>query len=86
MYELSNGGLYMAPREDPGRTVRLSVQTNYFVGQVSEDALGIIVFLFIYSHLSSVPDYGDVFTRHFYSLRDYALDHDERIAIIGAID
>jgi hypothetical protein len=82
-YELSNGGFYMAPSCDP---VELRVHTNGFEGSLSADAAGITVCLFTFSHLSFQQPSEDVFPRHFYALREFALDHKEAGSIFAAID
>ena len=82
-YELSNGGFYMAPSCDP---VEFSVHTNGFEGSLSADAAGITVCLFAFSHLSFQQPCEDVFSRHFYALREFALDHREAGLIVAAID
>ena len=82
-YELSNGGFYMAPGSDP---VQFSVHTNGFEGTLSADAAGITVCLFTFSHLSFQQPSQDVFSRHFYALREFALDHKEVGSIFAAID
>jgi len=82
-YDLSNGGFYMAPNSDP---VKFSVHTNGFEGTLSADAAGITVCLFTFSHLSFQQPSQDVFSRHFYALREFALDHKEVGSIFAAID
>jgi hypothetical protein len=82
-YELSNGGFYMAPSCDP---VTLNVHTNGFEGTLSAEAAGITVCLFTFSHLSFQQPSQDVFSRHFYALREFALDHKEAGLIFAAID
>jgi hypothetical protein len=82
-YELSNGGFYMAPSLDP---VKFSVHTNGFEGTLSADAAGITVCLFTFSHLSFQYPNNEEFSRHFYSLREFALDHKEAGLIFAAID
>jgi Antirestriction protein len=82
-YELSNDGFYMAPNSDP---VKFSVHTNGFEGTLSADAAGITVCLFTFSHLSFQQPSQDVFSRHFYALREFALDHKEAGSIFAAID
>ena len=81
-YQLSNGGFYMAPKMP---SVRFSVPTNGFDGTLSADAAGIAVCLFALSHLSFDRD-GEVFSRHFHWLRDFALGHAEAGQIFAAID
>jgi hypothetical protein len=82
-FELSNGGFYMAPSCNP---VKFSVHTNGFEGSLSADAAGITVCLFTFSHLSFQQPSADVFSRHFYALREFALDHKEAGMILAAID
>ena len=82
-YELSNGGFYMAPHSDP---VKFSVHSNGFENTLSADAAGITVCLFTFSHLSFQYPADEVFSRHFYALREFALDHKEAGLIISAID
>jgi hypothetical protein len=81
-YELSNGGMYMAPRIP---SVRLSIQSNGFQGQMSADAAGITVCLFAFSLLSFEGN-DEVFARHFHWLREFALGHAEATQIFAAID
>ena len=82
-YELSNGGFYMAQNLDP---VKLSVNSNGFEGTLSADAAGITVCLFTFSHLSFRYPTHEEFSRHFYALREFALDHKEASLIFAAID
>jgi hypothetical protein len=80
--ELSNGGFYMSPPED---TYELQVDGNGFKGRMSADAAGITVCLFTFSHMS----FGyatDIFSRHFYQLREFAQEHPEAALIFAAID
>jgi hypothetical protein len=81
-YELSNGGFYMAPRMAP---VKFSVDSNGYAGHLSADAAGITVCLFAFGHLSfQCP--SEVYSRHYYWLRDFALQHAEAREIFAAID
>jgi hypothetical protein len=77
------GGFYMAPHSDP---VKFSVHSNGFENTLSADAAGITVCLFTFSHLSFQYPADEVFSRHFYALREFALDHKEAGLIISAID
>jgi hypothetical protein len=81
-YELSNGGFFMAPRIP---SVRLSIESNGFQGQMSADAAGITVCLFAFSLLSFERN-EEVFVRHFHWLRDFALGHSEAAQIFATID
>ena len=73
----------MAPSCDP---VEFSVHSNGFEGSLSADAAGITVCLFTFSHLSFQQPSDDVFSRHFYALREFALNHKEAASIFAAID
>ncbi len=61
---------------------------NYFSGQMSADAAGITACLYLYSHLSFHTEGADQerFSRLYHSLRDWACEHDEKEAILAAID
>ncbi len=65
--------------------VRLSVDSNGYEGRMSADAAGITVCLFAFS-LLSFERQGDVYSRHFHWLRDFALGHVEAGEIFAAID
>ena len=83
-YKLSNGGFYMAP---DGERYQVSCP-NYYRGELSGDALGIVSTLCAYSHLSfsdHVP-FAKNCAKQFHLLRDYAGEHSEARAIFGAID
>ncbi|MEI6269338.1 MAG: antirestriction protein [Methylococcaceae bacterium] len=84
-YKLSNGGFYMSPRNDEPFNVSCE---NGFEGRLSGDALGIVVCLYAYSHLSFNGQNGfdEVCAEHFHRLREFALDHDEAHLIMRAID
>jgi hypothetical protein len=61
---------------------------NYYQGQLSADALGIVASLFAYSHLSfsGDTDFARACARHYHLLREYMMEHAEVAAILGAID
>ena len=82
---LSNGGFYMSPRHDEPFNVSCE---NGFEGQLSADAMGIVVCLYAYSHLSfcGEKDFDEVCAEHYHLLREFALDHDEAGGIFSAID
>ena len=84
-YTLSNGGFYMSPCSDELFNVSCE---NGFEGQLSADALGIVVCLYAYSHLSFNGQNGfdEVCAEHYHLLREFALDHDESRGIFPAID
>jgi hypothetical protein len=83
-HTLSNGGFYMAPRDDT--TFDVSCE-NGFVGKLSADALGIAACLYAYSHLS----FGDgrlaqTCAQHYHLLREYMFEHPEVRSILAATD
>lgn len=84
-YILHNGGFYMAPDGNQVFTVSCN---NYWQGQLSSDAMGIVACLYAYSHLSFSPDekFARICARHYHWLREYMYDHAEVTAILGAID
>lgn len=83
MYELSNGGFYMAPT-NPAR-MDVEIPTNSWHGNVSADALGIIVSLFSLNVLCWIRP-SEHLNDLYYWLRDYAAEHPEGVNIFGAID
>ena len=78
-------GFYMAP--DGDHTYQVSCD-NYWQGELSADALGIVSTLYAYSHLSFSRDeqFGRLCARHYHLLREYIYEHPELPAILGAID
>jgi hypothetical protein len=83
-YTLSNGGFYMAPSED--REFHVKCQ-NMYEGDLSADALGIVVCKFSYSNLSfSLSDIAREYARHYHLLREYSMEHAEVREILGATD
>jgi hypothetical protein len=83
-YTLSNGGFYMAPADDGIFHVRCQ---NMYEGDLSADALGIVACLYAYSNLSfSLSDIAREYARHYHLLREYMVEHAERMAILAATD
>ena len=82
-FELSNGGFYMAP-DIEGR-LQVAWDGNFYEGEMSADALGIVATLMALSHLSFSTSVDSI-AEHFHLLRDYALTHPEQSAIFAAID
>ena len=84
-FALCNGAFYMAPQSDTFFNVSCE---NGFEGKLSADALGITACLYAYSNLSFTD--GDAFAKtcaqQYHLLRDYAMDHAEVGAILGATD
>jgi hypothetical protein len=79
-------GFYMAPDADDAFEV--FCEGNHWRGTLSPDALGIVVCLTTYSHLSFGQDarFGQLMAQHYHRLRAYMLDHAEAPAILGATD
>jgi hypothetical protein len=84
-YTLGNGGFYMSP--DSEKPFAVSCQ-NCYQGVLSADALGIVVCLYAFSHLSFTPKeaLGRMYARHYHLLREYMFAHPEVSEILGAID
>lgn len=83
-YELSNGGFYMAPADDCRFQLECHLG-NGFSREVSADAAGIIVTLFVLGQL--LEETLDGCIRGLYdALRDFAGQHVERAMIFAAID
>lgn len=82
-YSLSNGGFYMALVHDT--PLKLQWAENAFVGTMSSDAAGIAVSLFVQNRFACEAD-SERYGTYFYSLREYAIDHDEAPSIFGFID
>lgn len=80
-YDLSNGGFYIAP--ELKHPVRLMWSGNYFDGEMSPDAAGIVATLFA---LSSFAERSPVFWEKYMKLYDYIGSHPEAQAIHAAID
>ena len=85
-YRLSNGGFYMSPSGDMRYSV--SCPMNFFNGELSADALGIVACLTAYSHLSFCSEqvFARECARQFHLLRTFACEHEEGTAILSAID
>ena len=83
-YTLSNGGFYMAPKNNGPFHVSCE---NGFEGTLSADALGITVCLYAYSHLSfSDGELAETCAEQYHWLRDYMLEQGEVRQILRAID
>lgn len=85
MYEVSNGGFYMAPDVDQAFQVSCD---NYWQGELSADALGVTACLYAFSRLSYAENvkFGKLCAEHYYLLRDYMYEHPEAAAIAAATD
>ena len=85
-YKLSNGGYYMAPASY--NMMKIKCWLNYFDGELSSDAAGIIPTMFALSKLFSIEniDETDRFVELYLKLQEYAQQHDEKNLIFEAID
>ena len=82
-YDLSNGGFYIAPRDE--KRFKIDVSGNYFSGEMSADAAGIVASLFAQCDLAN--RYGDdKLIDQYHWLRDFAIEHVESGLIMRAID
>lgn len=84
MWELSNGGFYMAPG---GREESYAMQCvgNWFDDTMSADAAGIVACLVAFNRLAWHTR-QQRFIDLYHQLRDFALEHDEATKIMAAID
>lgn len=86
-YTLNNGGYYLAP-DSPDR-LSITVPGNYFEGELSADAAGIVATLSALCQLAAEcvdTDAGDKFADHYHQLRDFVHTHAEAGAIFRAIN
>ena len=87
-YTLSNGGFYLAPAYDG--QMRVEVAGNWFEGELSADAAGIVATLFALSQIAAEAQAkgldADALIDRYHFLRDFAAEHAEGPAIFRAID
>jgi len=83
MYELSNGGFYMAPESS---TPFHASCMNGYEGTLSTDAFGLTVCLYAYSNLSFSEEMAETCSEQYHLLREYLFEHPEAKAILSAID
>ena len=81
-YDLSNGGFYIAPVDE--ERMRLIWPGNYFDGEMSSDAAGIVATLFALN--SFAEQISPAFGEKYMQLYDYIDSHPEAQAIYAAID
>lgn len=82
-YTLSNGGRYMAPSHE--KKYRVSIADNYYSGELSADAVGIIATMRALTTLACMTQ-EDFLIEQFDALRDYVEGHPEGSEIVAAID
>lgn len=81
---LSNGGFFMAPKDQNGRLYRID-SPNGYGGVVSAEAMGMICCLFTYGQLRYQPWFQPFASDHFHRLREYAGMHRHSYRIYAAI-
>jgi len=82
---LSNGGAFMALEAESEEKWILFNSMNGNGGELTGEAAGIVSCLMAYSHHACRTE-SDAMTEHYYRLRDFALNHPERSAIMHLID
>lgn len=82
-YWLSNGAFYMAPHITS--KLRLVWANNFFDGEMSADAAGIVATLYGLNHLISIM-HSDILIEKYHGLRQYVDQHPEAGLIWRAID
>lgn len=82
-YWLSNGAFYMAP--DVATKLRLVWANNFFDGEMSADAAGIVATFYGLNHLISIT-HNDRLIERYYGLWEYVDHHPEASLIWRAID
>lgn len=81
-YTQSDGGFFVCPQTE--KTYRIEVNSNYYQGEMSAQALGMTVSLYALCVLAESGH--DFFIENYHRLRGFALSHPEGMAIAGAID
>ena len=82
-YNLSNGGFYMAPAGL--KTLHVVCEGNFFAGDLSADAAGIVATLFALCYISNSTSDDSIIERY-HLLIEYAGQHEEASKIFRAID
>ena len=83
-FTLSNGGFFMAPREE---TIYDICDENGFEGKLSANGLGLAACLYAYSHLSfGDGPFGQTCATQYHLIREHAFEHHEALQIMRAID
>jgi len=84
-YRLSNNGFFMAPTSLDTPGLRLVCIENYFEGDLSYEAAGIVVCLYALNHIACKTG-EDRIIELYYCLRELAKQHNESKLICRAID
>lgn len=82
-YDLSNGGFFLAPAGD--KRYRVQVKGNYFDGEMSAQAAGIVATLFTLGQVAAQTE-DEHYIDAYHDLLEYASEHPERELILAAID
>ncbi|QIM47953.1 antirestriction protein [Pusillimonas sp. DMV24BSW_D] len=82
-YWLSNGAFYMAPYIES--RLRLVWANNFFDGEMSADAAGIVATFYGLNHLIAIT-HEDMLIERYHGLRQYVDQHPESSLIWRAID
>ena len=82
-YNLSNGGFYMVPTGLD--KLHIVCEGNFFAGDLSADAAGIVATLFALCYLANGSE-NDAIIERYHLLIEYAGQHEEAGKIFGAID
>ncbi len=82
---LSNGGFYLRPPPDTPFHI---VCSNGIEGDLSQDALGVVICLMSYSYLFVIGprDIKEAYFKHYNLLRDYTFVHPEAGLILAACE
>lgn len=83
LYELSNGGFYMAPGRE--ETLAMHCAGNFFEGTMSADAAGLVASLVGINRVLWKTNSEQLNTL-FYAVREFAIQHKESRDILRAID
>ena len=83
MYELSNGGFYMAPGRDETLSIRCA--GNFYEGSMSADAAGLVATLAGINRVVWLTESKEL-TALYYAVREFAFQHKESQEILRAID
>lgn len=83
MYELTNGGFYMAPGR--AETLAMSCAGNFYEGTMSADAAGVVATL-VGINRAVWRTHSEPLTTLFYAVREFAMQHKESADILRAID
>ncbi len=88
-YRLTNGGFFLAPIRTDGSCFSLKHGANFIVDRVNSRLTGVIVFLYVYAHMSiDSNDFVNVWARQHELLQQYicCLPESERSIIYDAIN